>query len=211
LTTEPPSHAEISDSLRRAYDNSADQRERAAAEPWKVAERVRFLDMCLQEGKKRLLEIGAGPGHSSRYFQDNGLDVVCIDLSPGMVALCREKGLTAKTMDVLALDFPPASFDAIFALNSLLHLPKRHLPQALANIRAVLKPEGLFFLGVYGGPNSERIWEDDPLEPKRFFSFYSDDRLQQVVGQFFDILAFKRIFFPDEDAIHFQLLLLRRR
>ncbi|HEY51925.1 MAG TPA: class I SAM-dependent methyltransferase [Caldilineae bacterium] len=209
--TKPPDHAEIADSLRRAYDSSAAQRDSAELEPWKRAEQAHFLDLCRREGKKRLLEIGAGPGHASRYFQDHGLEVVCVDLSPVMVARCSEKGLTACAMDVLALAFPADSFDAVFTLNSLLHIPKRHLPRALANIRAVLKPGGLFYMGVYGGPDSERVWEDDPLEPKRFFSFHSDEQLQQAAADFFEILTFKRLPFPTTDAsIHFQSLLLRR-
>ena len=210
--TKSPNHAEITDSLRQAYDNSAAQRDSAEIEAWKIAERDHFLSQLQQEAKKTLLEIGAGPGHDSRYFQDNGLEVSCIDLSPAMVALCREKGLTAYTMDVLALDFPPSSFDAIFSRNSLLHIPKRHLPRALANIHAVLKPDGLFHLGVYGGSDSEHIFEDDPIEPKRFFSFYTDEQLQRIVSDCFDILAFKRIPLQEPDAlIHFQSLVLRRR
>jgi len=210
--TKSPDDMEITKILRLAYDNSAGRRDSAKIEIWKAAERDYFLSMLQQEGAKTLLEIGAGPGHTGRYFQDNGLDVICIDLSPAMVALCREKGLTAYAMDVLALDFPPASFDAVFTLNSLLHIPKRHLPRALDNIHAVLKPDGLFYLGVYGGYDSEEIWEDDPLEPKRFFSFHTDEHLQQAVSDAFAILSFKRIPFREPDApIHFQSLVLRRR
>ena len=212
MVTKPLNQPELAASLRRTYDNSAKDRDSSGVEPWKAAERDYFLRLLQQDGKLTLLEIGAGPGHYSRYFQDEGLDVTCIDLSPGMVALCREKGLKAQVMDVLALDFPPASFDAAFALNSLLHIPKRHLPRALNNIHAVLKPDGLFYLGVYGGYDSEQIWEDDPLEPKRFFSFHSDEQLQQTVSEAFDILSFKSIPFREPGApIHFQSLVLRQR
>ncbi len=210
--TKSPDDVEITANLRQTYDNSATHRDNAEIEPWKRAERDHYLSLCQQRGAKTLLEIGAGPGHTSRYFQDNGLEVICIDLSPAMVALCREKGLMAQTMDVLALDFPPASFDAIFTLNSLLHIPKRRLPLALGNIHTVLKPDGLFYLGVYGGYDSEEIWEDDPLEPKRFFSFHTDEHLQQAVSDTFDILMFKCIPFREPDSpIHFQSLVLRRR
>ncbi|TMD70000.1 MAG: class I SAM-dependent methyltransferase [Chloroflexi bacterium] len=42
-----------------------------------------------------MLEIGAGTGNDSLFFRDNGLHVVCTDLSPAMVDLCTEKGLEA--------------------------------------------------------------------------------------------------------------------
>ena len=73
--------------LRQAYDRSAVQREASGIAPWKIEERERFLSLLKQEGKQTLLEIGAGPGKYAKFFQDNGLSVVCTDLSPEMVQL----------------------------------------------------------------------------------------------------------------------------
>ena len=124
--------------LRQAYDRSAARRDAAGLPAWKIAEREEFLTLLRAEGKRSLLEIGAGPGHFGAYFRDNGLNVTCTDLSPEMVRLCREKGLTAHVMDFLHLDFPPSSFDAIFALNCLLHVPSADLPRVLARIEEEL-------------------------------------------------------------------------
>src|SRR5690606_27119632 len=106
--------------------------------------------------------------------RDQGLDVTCTDLSPEMVALCRAKGLHAHVMDFLHLDFPPASFDAVFALNCLLHVPGADLDRVLTEIHRMLRPSGLFFYGVYGGWSFEGVWPDDQHDPKRFFVFYPD-------------------------------------
>jgi hypothetical protein len=54
----------------------------------------------------------------------------------------------------------------------------------------VLKPTGLFYMGVYGGREFEGIWQEDFYTPKRFFSFYLDHRIQEVVSEFFEILYF---------------------
>jgi SAM-dependent methyltransferase len=126
-----------------------------------------------------------------------------------MVRLCQEKGLNARLMDMVDLDFPDDSFDAVYALNSLLHLPKAELPIVLQDIRRVLRPNGLFFLGVYGGYDFEGIWELDSYDPKRFFSFHSDERLKQVVTEQFTLLSFKQIV-PGDNNIHFQSLTLRK-
>ena len=178
-------------------------------EDWKVAERAEFLALLQSEQKQSLLEVGAGHGRDSKFFQENGFQVTCIDLSPEMVKLCRQKGLNAHIMDMLALDFPDASFDAVYSLNSLLHLPKIELPIVLQNIRRILKTNGLFFLGMYGGFDFEGIWEKDSYDPKRFFSFHSDEGLEQVVTQSFKILSFKQII-PGDEKLHFQSLLLRK-
>ena len=83
------------------------------------------------------------------FFASHGLDVVATDMSSAMVARCRDKGLDARVMDFSQLDFPPESFDAVHAMNRLLHVPNAELPAVLNSIARVLRPGGLFFLGVY--------------------------------------------------------------
>ena len=204
---------ELRASLRESYGRKAKARDLATVQPWKAEERTRFLELLRSEGRQTLLELGAGPGKDAEFFRDNGLRVVCTDLSPEMVALCRSKGLTARVMDIANVDFPPGTFDAVYALNCLLHLPARELPGALRGIRAVLKPGGLLYLGLYGGRDQEGVWEDDPYEPKRFFSFHTDERLREIVADSFDVHSFRRtpLSAAQTEGLHFQSLFLRRR
>ncbi len=204
------SYDQIIDSLRQAYDRAVDEREKKEVAPWKHEERQQFLTLLQQEGKTTLLEIGAGTGRDSLFFQEQGLQVTCTDLSPEMVKHCREKGLNAQVMDFLHLDFPPATFDAVYALNCLLHVPTRDLPAVLQQIQRVLKPDGLMFLGVYGGFEREGTWPNDTYEPKRFFAYRTDEQLQTLVRPYFEILSFKRVPLDGEEDSHFQSLILRR-
>ena len=127
-----------------------------------------------------------------------------------MVNLCREKGLKAYVMDFLNLDFPPGSFDAIYALNCLLHVPPRELPAVLRKLQDLLRQGGLFFLGVYGGAEEEGIHEDDQHDPPRFFAHHTDEFMQHATAPFFDLVSFKTI--PLEGKIwHFQSMILRRK
>ena len=199
------------DNLRLTYDRQAAARDAGLIQDWKVAERADFLALLQKEHKGNLLEIGAGPGRDGRFFQDNGLEVTCIDLSPEMVRLCREKGLTARVMDVAELDFPPGSFDAVYAMNSLLHLSKAELPGVLAKISAVLRPAGLFYLGVWGGYDFEGVWEQDDYDPKRFYSYFSDESLKRTVSATFDVVAFRNVDVGRAFGLHFQSLVLRKR
>ena len=194
--------------LRQAYDNHAGERNTADLADWKIVEREHFLALLHAEGKRSLLEIGAGPGHFGAFFRDRGLDVTCTDLSPEMVRLCREKGLTAHVMDFLQLDFPPASFDAVFALNCLLHVPSADLDGVLAVVQNLLKPDGLFFYGVYGGHSFEGVWSEDHHVPPRYFVFYPDDELRRRVASRFDEVYFRAVPLED-DKSHFQSLILR--
>ena len=116
------------DNLIQSYNNHAQQRETGPVLDWKFPERDRVLALFQQEKTQTLLEIGAGTGRDSLFFQEHDLRVTAIDLSPTNITLCREKGLNAHLMDMSALDFPINAFDAVYAMNSLLHLPKAEMP-----------------------------------------------------------------------------------
>lgn len=204
-------YPDILASLRAAYDREADDRESRAGSktPWKVAERTAFLERIRSEDRRTILELGAGTGHDSLFFKEQGLDVVAIDLSPRMVEHCRAKGLDARVGDLLHLGFPPASFDAVYALNCLLHVPTADLGATLESIRAVMRPTALFFLGVYGGRAHEGPLENDGHVPPRLFSLRTDDELQRLVAPYFELVDFHTV--PlEEDDFHFQSLTLRR-
>jgi SAM-dependent methyltransferase len=132
---------------------------------------------------------------------------VAVDLAPAMVARCRERGIDARVMDFRRPDLPPESFDAVYALNCLLHVPNTDLPDVLSAIHVLLRPTGLFFLGVYGGAQEEGIAEHDWHDPPRFFSFRSDEQIQRFAAPYFEIVDFHVV---DTERIHFQSLTLRR-
>jgi SAM-dependent methyltransferase len=198
--------------LRETYNRHAQARDSSTPQPWKLEERLNFLKLVQLEDKHTFLEVGAGPGRDGEFFQDHGLEVICIDLSPEMVQLCRQKGLKAYVMDVAKLAFSPDAFDATYALNSLLHLREAELPETLKGISRVMRPQGLFYLGVYGGFDFEGVWENDSYEPKRFFSFLTDEHLRSIAEETFDLLAFNTIPVDKEKpGLHFQSLILRKR
>lgn len=204
-------YAEVLETLRAAYDRGAGARNEASGmkEPWKLAERDAFLARLCAEGRQTLLEIGAGTGQDSVFFQDHGLEVVATDLSPQMVESCRAKGVNAHVRDFLDLGFPEASFDAAYALNCLLHVPNADIAQVLGAIRAVLRPRSLFFMGVYGGEHREGPVEYDYHVPPRFFSLRTDEEIQDLVRPHFEILDFHVVPLK-RPGFHFQSLTLRR-
>ena len=170
------------------------------------------MALLRSEEVRTLLELAAGPGKDGEFFRDSGLERVCTDLSPEMVALCASKGLAARVIGLSKLDLPPGTFDAGYAPNCLLHVPDRELPAALRGIRAVLKPGGLFYVGVYGGTEHEGVWAGDPYAPKRYFSLRTDERLPEIVASSFEVHSFRRIALDERPAgLHFQSVILRKQ
>lgn len=208
---DPIEKRQLRAALREFYDKTALDREAGTMQDWKIQERASFLSLLQKEQKKSLLEVGAGVGRDSQFFQENGFDATCIDLSPAMIELCRQKGLKAYVMDVSDIQFADESFDAVYAMNSLLHLPKSEFPVVLRRIERLLKRNGLFFLGVYGGFDHEGIREDDYENPKRFFSSFSDEHIQHEAAKVFDVLSFRAVLYDPAAAPHFQSLVLRKK
>jgi SAM-dependent methyltransferase len=201
-------YGDVIGSLRESYDNSADERNATVREPWKAEERAAFLGRLRRQRATRLLEVGAGVGTDSLFFQEQGLSVVATDLSPQMVAKCQEKGLDARVAGFLDLDFRPESFDAVYAFNCLLHVPNADLPPVLETIRLLLRPGGMFFVAVYGGDGTEGVWDGDWVAPHRFFSLRTNDQIQQLARGSFELVDFHTR--NESSARPSQLLTLRR-
>jgi SAM-dependent methyltransferase len=184
-------YARIRAGLLQSYGpDGAARRDQKVKPPWKLAERDAFLDRLRQAGCRTLLDAGAGTGQDSQFFADAGLDVVATDLSPAMVAVCRAKGLRAAVMDFGALAFPDRFFDAMHAMNCLLHVPTSELPRVLRAIGDVLRPGGLFFLGAYGGDGTEGVAVGDDHVPPRFFSWRTDRQMLESARESFEVVDF---------------------
>jgi SAM-dependent methyltransferase len=203
---------QLKENFTKSYDSQSDIRNEQENPEWKEAERETFLSWLKDEQKVEVLELGAGPGRDSLYFKENGIRPFAIDISPRMVELCRDKGIPAKVMSFDDLAFGEKKFDAVWAMNSLLHVPKKDIEGVLEKIDAVLKERGLFYMGLYGGEDSEGIWDKDIYEPKRFFSFHSSAAIHKLVSKFFSIEEF--VVLPSEavdSKFAFQSLILRKK
>jgi SAM-dependent methyltransferase len=197
------------DLLTSYGEGAARLRDEVAKAPWKITEWAEFLRRLQREECRTLLEIGAGTGQDSRYFAEAGIDVTATDQSPEMVARCQAKGLTARVMDFSEPVFTPGSFDAVYAMNCLLHVPNAELPSVLGKIRDLLRPGGLFFMGVYGGTGEEGALAGDDHVPPRFFSWRTDEQIQALARESFEIADF-HVVQHGPDRHRFQSLTLRR-
>ena len=180
--------------LKEFYDQEAELRNAERYRPdWKVRIRADFCDLVKRENKKSLLELGSGPGFDSTFFMDKGLNVTAVDLSSEMVKKCREKGIEAYELDFYNLHAIKRKFDCVWALNSLLHVPKIDLPHVLNEISSVLEKNGLFYMGVYGGEDFEKDFViSEVSDNPRFFSYYSKDSLKETLEKHFEIISFEQ-------------------
>lgn len=168
----------------------------------------KFIEATRHIKNARILDLGAGSGIYAKYFKNQGLDVTCIDISPEMVELCLKKNLHAKVMDFYDLKYEDNTYDAIWSMNTLLHVPKSSIDVVLNEVKRTLKDNGIFYLGILGGESFEGIYEKDFYKPKRYFSFYTNNELKDLIERYFHIEYFDNVEVGNEH-LFYQSIIIR--
>ena len=147
------------------YDDNADVYEEM--DPATLEFGRQLLDYADPAPGVRLLDVGAGRGAIARAALVRGCLVTAVDAAPGMVSRLRADfpTMTVSLMDAHRLDFSDACFDVVTAgfVIDVLSDPAA----ALAEVRRVLRPGGVFALSVPG-----------PLPQRRRFQWLVDLALE---------------------------------
>ena len=111
----------------------------------RFAERVR--------GRGRVCDLGCGPAQIARYLRDRGVDAFGVDLSAGMLAQARRLNpdLQFVQTSMLTLGLRSGKFGGVAAFYSIIHIPRSKAVEALAEVRRVLQPGGLFLFTFHLG------------------------------------------------------------
>jgi len=176
---------------------------------WQTSTVDRFLESAHEVDANKIIELGCGTGQLARYVADRGFDVTAIDLSPANVAETQKRGITAEVADFAALPYSDNTFDAAFAMNSLLHVPPDELSNVLVEIARVLKSGAPLLVVVWGGIPHEGVVEDEWLDPPRYFRFHTDEALLSLETPGFAFTSFESLD-EQEDGVglHPQVLTL---
>ncbi len=173
----------VSRRTREVYDRSARQyATRNANMREEVAETgARFMQMLRE--RPRVLDLGCGTGRDMAWMEKQGASVIGADLSEGMLAEAR--GIVRGPLvqaDMRQIPFADASFDGVWCMASMLHVPRADAPTALGEIRRVLVSGGVLLLGLQMGDGE--TWEKNPYgEGDRFFARYSEEEAIRMVTQ----------------------------
>ena len=121
---------------RRAYEQGAEQWARRGLSRDFADRRVRaFAGLVKAAGRRRVLDLGCGPGFDAADLTRLGLEVIGLDVTRAMLVIaCRDNAPSMRGLqaDSRSLPFRDGSLDAVWANASLLHLPKSQVGWALA-------------------------------------------------------------------------------
>ncbi|MDE3090804.1 MAG: class I SAM-dependent methyltransferase [Chloroflexota bacterium] len=95
-----------------------------------------------------VLDVGCGAGEPFTLWLSERFRVTGVDISAEQIHLARERapGATFRQQDMVALDVPPTSFDAITCFYALIHVPRDQHARVLANFYRALRPIGYLLL-----------------------------------------------------------------
>jgi len=174
----------IKDQLKKYYNDNVNERDANIKQPWKLKLRNNILLSMKENSNMSVLEIGAGTGQDSLFFMQNGMDVIAVDLSENHVKRCREKGINAHVMDFSNMTFDDGTFDCIYGMNCLLHVPNDDLIKVLLELKRVTKQNGHMYLCQYG--NNDKTEEGvmaNEDKGSRFFSFRTYESFENSVNE----------------------------
>lgn len=131
----------------------------------------------------RVLDAGCGAGRDTAYLSGQGYHVTGLDLSLGLLRCGVGQAPAGRFVqgDLTRLPYRAGTFAGVWACASLLHLPREHMPGALAALRRVMVPGGLLYLGMKRGEGAG--WELAPTlaAAPRYFVYYQPEELAALV------------------------------
>ncbi len=99
----------------------------------------------------RLLDLGCGPGLMVGPCVERGFTYVGVDISPGMIAECRERHREHSAASFIVgtmqnLQWPDGSFDVVLCMGALEYLSPTAEAQAIVEMTRVLRHDGLLIV-----------------------------------------------------------------
>ncbi|OAX80825.1 hypothetical protein ACJ72_04834 [Emergomyces africanus] len=196
----------------------------------KVMERLqtRALATNFTKPKPRVLELGCGAGvPATQLMVRSGYAVIANDISAAQMQLAREHVVVSPTSDeseqnecgsvefvhadMMNLDYPSDSFDAVVGLYSIFHLPRDEQEVLIGRIYRWLKQGGYLLMNVGAMDESGSIQEDF-LGEDMYWSWFPEKVYREIVTRegFVVVETEVRVEVEDGREVHFMWILGRK-
>jgi ubiquinone/menaquinone biosynthesis C-methylase UbiE len=150
---------------------------------------------------KKLLEVGCGTGHWSRFFSEYGFEVIGVDISERMVNIVKSKNISDASFQLAdghSLPFADDTFDVTAAITTLefVHDAKTAVREM---VRCTRKPGGRLLIGALNAlARLNRNRKQRPESPYAKARLFSPSQLKQLLEPFGRLAMVTAGFVPNQ-------------
>jgi ubiquinone/menaquinone biosynthesis C-methylase UbiE len=153
---------------------------------------------------EKLLEIGCGTGHWSRFFSEYGFEVTGVDISERVINIAKSKNISNASFqaaDGYFLPFADETFDVTAAITTLEFV---HDAEAVVRemIRCTRKPGGQLLIGVLNeSARLNRNRKQRPESPYAKARLFSPSQLKQILESYGRVRMIITGFVPNQPVL----------
>ena len=129
------------------------------------------------KGKRPVWDFGCGPGQTTKYLKNLGVNISGLDLSEKILEQARtiSPEIYFQKGNILNLDFENNSIAGAVAFYAIVHFTKEQVETAFREVFRVLKPGGIFLFTFHIGEETIHIDEFLGKEIDIDFMFFTTD------------------------------------
>lgn len=199
--------ASVRADLRSYYERESKLGLRQVLRSRRLEFRERYLELLSTERRTSVIDFGSGPGHDGAGFVAAGLRFVGVDLAHGNGVLAANENVTVVQGSITEPPIRSRSFEAGWSMSTLMHLMEHEVSSAIAAMAEVLVPGAPMMIGMWGGPRSDDIDDQQIDGERRLFSLRPielNSRLLEAAGT---VESAEVV--PGQEGQDYQLFLLR--
>jgi len=152
------------DKIANLYDKVArEYAERFSGEHEKKPKDQEMLHRFAQEigGRRPVWDIGCGPGQTTQYLTNLGIEISGLDLSERMLERARtiHPEIHFRRGNILKLEFENVSIAGAVAFYAIVHFSEEQVRRAFHEVSRVLQPGGIFLLTYHIGEKTIHVEE----------------------------------------------------
>jgi len=127
--------------------------------------------------RKPVWDFGCGPGQTTKYLKDLGIEISGLDLSDNILKQARTNHpeINFKKGNVLELEFENDSIAGIVSFYAIVHFTEEQAEVAFREVFRVLQPGGIFLLTYHIGEETIRLEEFLGQKVEIDFMFFTSD------------------------------------
>ena len=141
--------------------------------------------------RKPVWDFGCGPGQTTKYLKDLGIEISGLDLSEKILEQARKNHpeIHFRKGNILELEFDDDSIAAVVAFYAIVHFTEGQVETAFREILRVLQPGGLFLFAYHIGEETIQIEEFLGKKIDIYFMFFTTDFIRSCLKK----IGFKKI------------------